>query len=375
MIAVALKALAGRKLRAMPHCARDHSRRRDDQRHLRPHGHDRQGVQQRLHVRLRGHGRRRHREVGVRQRGRVRRPASRSPRRCSRGSRRSRARRRGGQRSGLRPAHEEARRPVSAAAARRPRFRGQPRRQRFNPSSSRRVRGRRTGRGRDRRGDGRRTRATSSATSIGVVAKGPVQEFTITGIATFAWPGVARQRDVRGLHAPRRSAALRQGGRARRDSGSRRGRGHAGAARRRDRPRSCRRAPRFRPGIQEAAEATKDIEEFTNIHPVLPPGVRFHRALRRRLRHLQHALDHRCPARARVRDAADDRRLEAPDSGLGDPRGARHRPARIMVGASSWVSGLAKGLTRSSSSFGFDLPRPASCSRRARSSSACSPAY
>ena len=52
-------------------------------------------------------------------------------------------------------------------------------------------------------------------------------------------------------------------------------------------------------------------------HPLLPVDVRRHRALRRRVRHLQHLLDHRRAADARVRDAADDRRVA--------PAGARAR--------------------------------------------------
>ncbi len=63
--------------------------------------------------------------------------------------------------------------------------------------------------------------------------------------------------------------------------------------------------------------------------PLLPPRLRGDRALRRRVRHLQHLLDHRRPADARVRDAADDRRVPAPGSRLGDPRVARHRPPRV----------------------------------------------
>ena len=42
MLAVALKGLAGRKVRALADGDRDHPRRRDDQRHLHPHGHDQQ---------------------------------------------------------------------------------------------------------------------------------------------------------------------------------------------------------------------------------------------------------------------------------------------------------------------------------------------
>ena len=44
MIRVALRGLARPQAQSDTHRARDHPRRRDDERHLRPHGHDRQGV-------------------------------------------------------------------------------------------------------------------------------------------------------------------------------------------------------------------------------------------------------------------------------------------------------------------------------------------
>ena len=69
--------------------------------------------------------------------------------------------------------------------------------------------------------------------------------------------------------------------------------------------------------------------------PLLPPRLRRHRALRGRVRHLQHVLDHRRPAHARVRDAADDRRLPTAGSRLGHPRVARHRTARVAHRARS----------------------------------------
>ena len=63
--------------------------------------------------------------------------------------------------------------------------------------------------------------------------------------------------------------------------------------------------------------------------PLLPARLRRDRALRRRVRHLQHLLDHGRAADARVRDAADARGVAAPGPRLGDPRVARHRPARV----------------------------------------------
>ena len=62
VIGVALKGLLGRKLRAVADGGGDRARRRDDQRHLRPHRHDQGGVQHRLHAGLQEHRRRHHRQ-------------------------------------------------------------------------------------------------------------------------------------------------------------------------------------------------------------------------------------------------------------------------------------------------------------------------
>ena len=65
------------------------------------------------------------------------------------------------------------------------------------------------------------------------------------------------------------------------------------------------------------------------LHPLLPARLRRHRAVRRRVRHLQHALDHRRAAHPRVRDAADPRRLAQAGHALGRHRGPRHRAAGL----------------------------------------------
>ena len=64
-------------------------------------------------------------------------------------------------------------------------------------------------------------------------------------------------------------------------------------------------------------------------HPLLPALVRGHRALRRGVRHLQHALDHGRAADAGVRDPAHARRVAATGAEVRDPRGARDRPRRL----------------------------------------------
>ena len=58
-------------------------------------------------------------------------------------------------------------------------------------------------------------------------------------------------------------------------------------------------------------------------------GFGAHLAAGRRVRDLQHAVDHRRPAHAGVRDAADARRLAQAGHALGRRRGLRHRPAGL----------------------------------------------
>ncbi len=89
-----------------------------------------------------------------------------------------------------------------------------------------------------------------------------------------------------------------------------------------------------------------------HVHPRLPARVRRDRAVRGRLRDLQHPLDHRGPALAGAGHAAHPRRLAPAGAPLGDRRGRHHRPrglagrarARLRpgqgaVGASSAASG------------------------------------
>ena len=59
------------------------------------------------------------------------------------------------------------------------------------------------------------------------------------------------------------------------------------------------------------------------LHPLLPARLRRHRAVRRRVRDLQHPVDHGRPAHARVRDPADARRLAQAGAALRPARGAR----------------------------------------------------
>ena len=88
---------------------------------------------------------------------------------------------------------------------------------------------------------------------------------------------------------------------------------------------------------------------------LLHPGVRRDRPLGRRLRDLQHVLDHRGTAHAGVRDASDDRSDSTADPRLRDPRGARHRPHRALVGRGLGVA-LAEGIEGLFGAHGVELP-------------------
>ena len=106
-------------------------------------------------------------------------------------------------------------------------------------------------------------------------------------------------------------------------------------ARARRRASSCARCSRssraleVKDSAEQAEEASAQIDKGMAYHPLLPARLRRHRAVRRRVRDLQHALDHRRPAHARVRDAAHARRLAQAGAALRPARGARDRAARL----------------------------------------------
>ena len=77
----------------------------------------------------------------------------------------------------------------------------------------------------------------------------------------------------------------------------------------------------------EVADGRDHLPAF--VPAVLPARLRRDRAVRRRLRDREHALDHDCPAHARVRDAALRRRDRQAGAHGRRARGARHRGARI----------------------------------------------
>ena len=82
-------------------------------------------------------------------------------------------------------------------------------------------------------------------------------------------------------------------------------------------------------GSEQAAEDGEGVGEFVKLHPLLPARVRRDRALRRRLRDLQHALDHGRAADEGARDAPDARRLAAAGVAFGHPRRGNPRHRRL----------------------------------------------
>ena len=82
-------------------------------------------------------------------------------------------------------------------------------------------------------------------------------------------------------------------------------------------------------GAQQAEEDGEGVGEFVTFIRYFLLALRRHRPLRRRLRHLQHALDHGRAADEGARDPAHARRLAAPDPALGRARGRGARRRRL----------------------------------------------
>ena len=153
---------------------------------------------------------------------------------------------------------------------------------------------------------------------------------------TFRVVGVARFGNVKSLGTATtavfdladRAAAVPQAGPLRLDP-RRRKRRHVGrrtSARRS--PPSSATAPGADRGRPRPLHARRP-EDVHRDHQGRPARVRRRGDPRGRVHDLQHALDHRRPAHARVRDAAHGRRRAPPGARLGDGRGARPRARRV----------------------------------------------
>ena len=169
--------------------------------------------------------------------------------------------------------------------------------------------------------------------------------YRITGIATLRRRRLARRRDDRRLRHPDRAARCS----ARPASTRSRSPPRPGVSPAELAPRDRAAAAGDGPGADRrraGREATRRDLGGDHVHPRLPARVRRHRAVRRRVRHLQHAVDHGRPAHARAGDPAHTRRLAPPGAALGArSRRGDHRPGRPRSSASCSASALAKGLT------------------------------
>ena len=167
--------------------------------------------------------------------------------------------------------------------------------------------------------------------------RGPVEKFRISGIVKFGSVSSIGGATLAGFDLPTAQQLFDKVGQARPDPHCGEGRasrrssslrdphdpaaGHAGATRRR------------------AGRGGRGGHQRVHLVPAeVPPRVRRDRALRRRVRDRQLALDHDRAAHARVRDAADARRLSPPGAVLGG------RSSRSSIGTLASVVGLFLGL-------------------------------
>ncbi len=176
---------------------------------------------------------------------------------------------------------------------------------------------------------------------VGIVADGPVREFTVTGIARFGERRRAGRRDHRRLRRPHRPRGARQDRLRRHPGGG--GAGHraggAGPPHRGLLPAGRRAVDRRGAGRARQGGGLRG----DHVHPRHPAGLRRHRPVRGRVRHLQHALDHGGPALARARHAAHARRVAPAGAAVGDRRGRRHRPRGVAGRAWGSASASPRG--------------------------------
>ena len=177
----------------------------------------------------------------------------------------------------------------------------------------------------------------------------------ISGIVKFGGASEPRRRDARGLRPADRADALRPEGPARPDPREGEARRVARAAGRRDPgdPPAGHTGPHRRGTGEGGREGRRGLPQLP---PDLPARVRLHRALRRRVRDRELAVDHDRAADPRARHPADARRLAQAGALVDHRRGARdgHRSPRSP--ASSSASGSATGLFKLFDAVGFTLP-------------------
>ena len=201
--------------------------------------------------------------------------------------------------------------------------------QRFNPlDAHERPLAERARRDGDRQGR-RRTRSTTAVgDTIGVVARGPVKTFRIVGLVKFGDVDSLGGASIAIFDLPTAQRLFDKVGKL--DSigvGVEAGRLADGARPGDPAHPAADRAGPHRPGAGEAG--VEGHERLPQHPPGLPARVRRRRAVRRRLRDREHAVDHDRAADARAGDVADARRDQAAGALVGDARGVRDRRARL----------------------------------------------
>ena len=162
---------------------------------------------------------------------------------------------------------------------------------------------------------------------VRILSAGPPRTFTITGIAQFGTANNLAGATLAAFTLPTAQAVVQEAGQARRHQrgdrpGRQQGRGPAGH----------RQGPAARGGGGHRADRGEREHELGQPGAVVllhrAAGLRVHLAVRRRVHHLQHVLDHRRAADPGAGPAADRRRQPPP----GVPLGAR--PRRPSLGSS-----------------------------------------
>ncbi len=164
--------------------------------------------------------------------------------------------------------------------------------------------------------------------TIGIQAEGPVQRLPLSGIMQFSSGLTIGGATLAGFDLPTAQRLMRKQGRLDEIAvASKPGVADAELVRQidADPPRSTQVQ-----GVGEQVQSdAEETNEFITFLQTLPARVRWHRALRRLLRHRELAVDHDRPADARARHPAHARRLAAPGARLDHPRGARRRRPRL----------------------------------------------
>ncbi len=162
---------------------------------------------------------------------------------------------------------------------------------------------------------------------VGVAAEGPVRTFTVTGLARFGGVDSLGGATIAVFDIPTARSVLGKTGFDAIQVAAAPGVSESALA--------ARIAPLLPDGVDVATSAEQSARDKAGISQFITfirgflLVLRRDRAVRRRLRHLQHPVDDGRAAVARAGHAAHPRRLAAPGAALGDRRGRHHRPGRV----------------------------------------------